>query len=308
MQATGTHETAAGRAGAPARRRAWLELLRAPNLLTVPGDPAAGALLAGAGAAAWPAVATACAAALALYASGLLLNDVADREEDRRDRPGRPLPSGRVSVRAARRAACFAWGLGVACAWAASRAAGAVALVLGAALVAYDLGAKRTAAGPWLMGACRGLSVLLGAAAAVGPRIGPAPAAGALAVALYVAAVTAAARREMDPGRPPRGAAAPLLAAAAGAGLALAFVPPARGVAALAWLPALAAAGAGSRRWARADTPRPEVVGRWLGNLPWLQAALAASSGRVPEGPVLAAALACAWWFHRVLSRRVAAS
>ena len=40
-------------------------------------------------------------ASMILYASGTALNDVFDIEVDRAERPGRPLPSGRVSVRSA---------------------------------------------------------------------------------------------------------------------------------------------------------------------------------------------------------------
>ena len=42
------------------------------------------------------------AASTALYASGVVLNDVFDLEQDRQDRPDRPLPSARISLRAAR--------------------------------------------------------------------------------------------------------------------------------------------------------------------------------------------------------------
>ena len=41
------------------------------------------------------------AAVVALYAAGMVLNDVCDVELDRRERPERPLPSGDVSVAAA---------------------------------------------------------------------------------------------------------------------------------------------------------------------------------------------------------------
>ena len=36
-----------------------------------------------------------------LYLAGMALNDLADREEDARERPERPIPSGAVSPRAA---------------------------------------------------------------------------------------------------------------------------------------------------------------------------------------------------------------
>ena len=83
-------------------RKAWLALLRPPNLPTLPGDPLAGWCLAGGGD--WPGVIAAAVAVLLLYMAGLILNDVADIEIDRRERPDRPLPSGRVTRAAALRA------------------------------------------------------------------------------------------------------------------------------------------------------------------------------------------------------------
>src|SRR5687768_2365240 len=84
----------------PARRRAWLQLLRAPNLFTVPGDPLAGYLLA-TQLLALPGdlrVALAIGASFCFYSAGLMLNDLLDLREDRRDRPERPLPSGAVKT------------------------------------------------------------------------------------------------------------------------------------------------------------------------------------------------------------------
>src|SRR3990167_7037967 len=77
--------------------KTWLQLFRAPNLLTVPGDPLAGFLLVTGEmrTEAW----TAMAASLCFYGAGLLANDLADFEIDRAERPERPLPSGRVKKR-----------------------------------------------------------------------------------------------------------------------------------------------------------------------------------------------------------------
>ena len=65
----------------------WLQLLRAPNLFTVPGDPLAGFLLASGGEFVAYAAFLAMGASICFYCGGLLLNDLADLEEDRRDRP-----------------------------------------------------------------------------------------------------------------------------------------------------------------------------------------------------------------------------
>lgn len=178
--------------------RAWLELVRAPNLMTVPGDPLAGYLLA-AGALAAPdlRLLVAIAASLAFYAAGLVLNDVADLPEDRIERPRRPLPSGRITTTAARGAGFFLMALGLAlCTRLGPRGMVAGALLC-AVILAYDLGGKRLAvAGPLLMGLCRSLSMVLGAA-----LVGTASRALLVASALlnaYIVLVTYLARSEMQ--------------------------------------------------------------------------------------------------------------
>jgi len=148
---------------------AWLELLRVPNLPTVPGDPLAGFALASMGLAQvpWGRVLPVVAASLLLYAAGLIWNDCADYDEDLRDRPKRPLPSGRI-VR--RRAASVGGGLaavGVGLAWLAGNPAGVLALLLLVLVLAYNFGSRRSRAlGLLNMGACRATSLLLGASAA----------------------------------------------------------------------------------------------------------------------------------------------
>ena len=95
--------------------RAWMQLFRPPNLLTVPGDPLAGFLLARLAVggmpvmSAWPCI----LASLLLYMAGLLSNDYFDLEEDKKERPDRPLPSGAVNPRAALTVAVILAVLGV---------------------------------------------------------------------------------------------------------------------------------------------------------------------------------------------------
>ncbi len=88
----------------------YVQLLRLPNLFTAMADVAMGFLFVRASWAwnpapinlrpigAWVLALLALASAL-LYAAGVVLNDVFDLERDRRERPERPLPSGRVSLR-----------------------------------------------------------------------------------------------------------------------------------------------------------------------------------------------------------------
>ena len=185
--------------------RAWLALLRVPNLLTVPGDPLAGAMLAMAERGWTEAIPWAAAASsVFLYAAGLIDNDLADLDEDRRERPGRPLPSGAVSARAAAiaRVVLLAAGLGLAAVH--GMHALPVAAAIGALMTAYNHGLKRVPLiGPLAMGACRGLSVLLGAAAVAMPPAGATTTwSGVAAVTIYIAAVSQMARSETRiPGR-----------------------------------------------------------------------------------------------------------
>ncbi len=187
------------------KAKAWAEILRLPNLFTVPGDPLAGALLAGA-AGEGDALRTAlCAAAsLGMYAAGLLFNDVADLEEDRRDRPARPLPSGRIALRAAMRAGSLAMASAMALYWTAGVRAGAAGTALACNILAYNFLLKRSVFGPVVMGLCRGMSVLAGSLAIAAP-IPRACWVAAGAIALFVSGVSFYARGETrSPGRPAR--------------------------------------------------------------------------------------------------------
>ena len=181
---------------------AWLQLFRAPNLLTVPGDPIAGFLLAQATglSATRPDIRLALAGAVSLliYAAGLLWNDWFDRPEDLRERPSRPLPSGRVRAGQVALVANALVAAAVAVAAVAGRTTLWVAVVLGAVVLAYDMVLKRVALlGPLAMGACRGLSVLVGAAAFGRDGLTCPPViAAAGGITLYVAAVTWLARGE----------------------------------------------------------------------------------------------------------------
>lgn len=84
---------------------AWLRLIRPPNLFSVPGDSLAGFLLAGGAGRDWLELTSICIASLSAYVFGLITNDIADLEEDRLERPYRPLPSGMIATSTAKVAA-----------------------------------------------------------------------------------------------------------------------------------------------------------------------------------------------------------
>lgn len=148
------------------------ELVRAPAALSVVGDTLAGLAAARAGAGSGSGAPTPLrarhlllpVASACLYLGGMALNDYADRHVDAIERPERPIPSGRVTPRAALAIGGALTAGGVAAAGlAGGRRALGVALPLAACVWTYDLVAKDRPAGPFVMAACRGLDVLLGA-------------------------------------------------------------------------------------------------------------------------------------------------
>lgn len=189
----------------------WLRLLRVPNLLTVPGDPVAGFLLAAGvagGGFSW-AMICAVGASLCLYCFGLILNDMVDLKVDLCERPDRPLPSGEITFNSAR---------GVAVAFALSGLnlalfAGVhvlyVAMALSALIILYNAGFKNVRIlGVITMGLCRGFSFLLGVFAVL-PSLesvlsveGAPVLLGFCAITLTFIGISAVARREMDEKKP----------------------------------------------------------------------------------------------------------
>src|SRR5688572_28024032 len=149
--------------------RAWLQLFRVPNLLTVPGDPLAGFLLATGGRLDERAV-PAVLACLCLYVAGLVMNDLADQKEDAAERPNRPLPSGAVPRPAAMIVTgnLIIFGIGFAAVAGPPVALMAIGVLLG--VILYDFFTKKIPViGALNMGVCRGFSVLVGGAAGLAP-------------------------------------------------------------------------------------------------------------------------------------------
>ncbi len=197
----------------PPKASAWraaLELLRLPNWFTAVADVLMGYLLLAAGSAPriGPELVLLVLASLQLYAAGMVLNDVFDFEIDARQRPARPLPSGRVERSTARR---WGWRLlagGVATSWVVALLAGGwrpgvVGTLLAAAVVLYDGVLKSTPLAPWVMGSCRGLNVLLGMSVPVSLAWEMPHRIVAAGIAVYVTGVTSFARGEA--GRSRRG-------------------------------------------------------------------------------------------------------
>jgi 4-hydroxybenzoate polyprenyltransferase len=177
------------------------QLIRLPNVLTAAADSLAGWLMAGgslAEPAGWLPLA---GASMLLYGAGMALNDAFDVEIDRVERPARPIPSGRVSRRAAFAIGAFGLLAGPILAWlSGSFTSLLVAATLAVCILAYDGGLKRSVLGPEIMGACRGLNLLLGLSHA--PSLGgPTAWLAAGAFGLFVAGITWISRSETQSGR-----------------------------------------------------------------------------------------------------------
>ena len=147
---------------------AWWQLLRAGNVFTAVSNVIAGYLISqGSWQPIAPLVLLILASAL-LYEAGMVLNDVFDAELDAKERPERPIPSGRISRRTAGTVGWTLLVLGMLAGGLASVLVGSIrpaltAAALAACIVGYDTGLKSTFLGPWVMGACRALNVMLGA-------------------------------------------------------------------------------------------------------------------------------------------------
>lgn len=101
------------------------------------------------------------------YWAGMIFNDVFDRHIDAEQRPLRPLPSGRISLRFAIVTGLVCNVVGLCLAGLVGQNSLFVALGLTACIYLYDKVLKRTPLGPLAMGSCRFFNVLLGASAAV---------------------------------------------------------------------------------------------------------------------------------------------
>jgi 4-hydroxybenzoate polyprenyltransferase len=178
-----------------------LALLRPPNVFTAFADALAGLVLLLALGVTVPERGYAILLASgALYLSGIVLNDVLDREIDARERPTRPIPSGAVSVVTAMSLGAMLMSAGVTIAWWIGRGSGTLATFLAACILLYDCGLKATKLGPLVMGGCRGLDLALGISTGLplSSRWPVIAVAGPIVLALYVSGLTYIARDEVD--------------------------------------------------------------------------------------------------------------
>ena len=179
--------------------RTLLDLARISNLPTVWSNVLAGAVLGAALDTARPRALSVVVAGIAgslLYSGGMFLNDAFDAEIDARERPERPIPSGRVGRTSVFVMGFFmlvaALGLLVACSALTSALAG---LAIAVGVVVYDRFHKGVFWSPVVMGFCRAGLYAMGALAVV-PFLESHVLLSALGLLLYVVGLTHVARFE----------------------------------------------------------------------------------------------------------------
>lgn len=189
--------------------RDWLALGRISNLPTVWSNVLAGWWLGGGNPAGDARLAALLVGGSLVYTGGCTLNDAFDAAWDRKHRPERPIPAGRLSERAVWIGGGAQLLAGATLMAATGKSPAFFILCLLVAIVFYDWIHKKTAWAVIPMGLCR-FFLLVAAGAAAGGLEEPVVWAAATGVLAYIAGVSLMARREATTGRP-NWAAVPLL-------------------------------------------------------------------------------------------------
>jgi 4-hydroxybenzoate polyprenyltransferase len=295
---------------------AWLEVLRISNAPTVLTNLLAGAAvgmhrLPAGGAVPAGALALVGTGVLLVYLSGMSLNDAFDARADAVERPGRPIPSGRVS--AARATAVGLTMLLVGTSMLAVASGAALAVGLAALVLLYDLLHRAVPGAFLLMAACRGMVPALAALAVAPDAGGPLLWWACGGMAAYVAGISLAARDEvrgfgasarLGAWTLPVSACAPLGLWIALGAQAPGTWPIALGIAACAAAALAAALGMLVARRGAARFAVPVAVGIWIGAIPFVDAATCFLLGH----PFLGLACLGLWGVAGALRPRVAAS
>lgn len=143
--------------------RTFLELIRLPGMFTAQADIAAGFLIAGAGPGMAGHFLALVVSSSCLFSAGMALNDYFDADIDSKERPDRPIPSGRISRPTAFVAGLILMGTGIVFAAAAGWRSFFISVLLAAAIFLYDGVLKPyDIAGPLGMAFCRYLNLLMG--------------------------------------------------------------------------------------------------------------------------------------------------
>ena len=179
--------------------QAFLRLCRLPTLFTALSNIVAGFLLSHSSLAPLSDFLLLLGSSTGLYLAGMVFNDVFDVEQDRQERPGRPIPSGQVPWKAAVVFGTVLMTIGLGCAALACWVSLVIAGALAVSILLYDAIMKRTLLGPLFMGLCRTLNLLLGASSVSERLAGPFQQPllwYAACIGIYIVGVTLFAKRE----------------------------------------------------------------------------------------------------------------
>lgn len=202
---------------------AYLQIMRPANIITAWADILTGFAVTSLDnplPLAWLLLAT-----TGLYGGGVVFNDVFDAELDAQERPERPIPTGRASIRGATILGSSLLMIGVVAAAQVSLFSAVIAVNIALAALVYDAWNKHhPILGPLNMGCCRGGNLLLGISAF--PLLVREYWFLALIPIFYIAAITAISRGEVHGGKSSTGKVALLLLAIVLGGLLV-----------LGWLP-----------------------------------------------------------------------
>ena len=141
----------------------FLELIRLPGMFTAHADILAAFLITGLGFEKIDILLLLLLSSSCLFSAGMALNDYFDYEIDSKERPQRPIPSGRVSRSSALVMGLCLLGAGIGFAFFAGIRPFCISLALGAAILLYDGLLKDTPfLGPLTMASCRYFNLLMG--------------------------------------------------------------------------------------------------------------------------------------------------
>lgn len=188
----------------------WGRLLRLPNLFTVPGDPLVGFIALSGGNIDNEhdkKLLLVMFVAILLYLYGLVTNDIVDLENDKHERPYRPLPANLISIFSAKFASIVFAISSMAITYFISIHTFIFSIILFMFITLYNFQFKsHVALGPLLLALCRVTSIMLGASFAPGTNaniqalyfIIP-------TVFFYIYGVSIVAQNEMNTGEKRRG-------------------------------------------------------------------------------------------------------
>ncbi|TGL40819.1 UbiA-like protein EboC [Leptospira perdikensis] len=179
--------------------KAYFTLLRPANLVTALADILAGMSIVGF---IWNDLTPVLLliSTIGLYGGGVVLNDYFDLSVDTKERPERPIPSGKVSKHAALVLGVLFLGLGVVFAFLYQIQSGWIASVIVILVLTYNRFAKHHSIfGPIFMGMCRGGNLILGMSLVSDVKLSEVFL--SIFPILYIAAITMISRDEVHGGK-----------------------------------------------------------------------------------------------------------